>query len=76
MADVRAGRAVLGLPGIDRTLVLIDGQGIVLDVAGQSAPPDAVGPVLSFPGDVPTRPPARRPDPRLQRDDAPRQGLA
>jgi environmental stress-induced protein Ves len=55
MARVEAGGPFSSFAGIDRTLSVLEGEGIVLDIAGQ--PParlTADSPPLAFPGDVPT----------------------
>ncbi|RWD79576.1 HutD family protein [Mesorhizobium sp.] len=55
MARVETGGPFSSFAGIDRTLAVLEGEGIVLDIAGQPASrlTTASAP-LSFPGDVPT----------------------
>ncbi|RRI01318.1 HutD family protein [Mesorhizobium tamadayense] len=55
MARVETSGPFSGFAGIDRTLSVLEGEGIVLDIAGR--PPTrltAASAPLSFPGDVPT----------------------
>jgi hypothetical protein len=55
MARVEAGGPFSSFAGIDRTLSVLEGEGIVLDIAGQ--PParlTTASAPLAFPGDVPT----------------------
>ena len=54
MADVEADGAFSRFPGVDRTLVVVEGGGIELDVEGSSTLLDRSAPKLSFPGDAPT----------------------
>jgi environmental stress-induced protein Ves len=55
IAEVDADSEFSRFPGIDRSLVVLDGAGMVLDVEGQgSATLTADGPPLAFPGDVAT----------------------
>jgi len=55
MARVEAGGPFSSFAGIDRTLSVLEGDGIVLDIAGRSASRlTAASAPLSFPGDVPT----------------------
>jgi len=55
MARVEAGGPFSSFAGIDRTLCVLEGQGIVLDIAG-GAPAEltAASAPFSFPADVPT----------------------
>jgi environmental stress-induced protein Ves len=56
MARVEGGGPFSGFAGVDRTLAVLEGEGIVLDIAGH--PPAEVTGVsapLSFPADVPTQ---------------------
>ncbi|BCG95179.1 HutD/Ves family protein [Mesorhizobium sp. 131-2-1] len=55
MARIEAGGAFSSFAGIDRTLCVLEGQGIVLDIAG-GAPAEltAASAPFSFPADVPT----------------------
>ena len=55
VADVASDGPFSIFPEIDRTLVVVEGAGIEIDVAGQSRRLDAVSPLLSFPGDAPTQ---------------------
>ena len=55
MARVEGGGPFSGFAGVDRTLAVLEGEGIVLDIAGR--PPAEVTKAstpLSFPADVPT----------------------
>jgi environmental stress-induced protein Ves len=55
MARVEGGGPFSGFAGVDRTLAVLEGEGIVLDIAGR--PPAEVtraSAPLSFPADVPT----------------------
>ncbi len=55
MARVEGGGPFSGFAGVDRTLAVLEGEGIVLDIAGQ--PParlTGASAPLSFPADVPT----------------------
>ncbi|RWL49251.1 MAG: HutD family protein [Mesorhizobium sp.] len=55
MARVEASGPFSSFAGIDRTLSVLEGEGIILDIAGQ--PPARLTPAsapLAFPGDVPT----------------------
>ncbi|AZO08411.1 MULTISPECIES: HutD family protein [unclassified Mesorhizobium] len=55
MARVETGGPFSSFSGIDRTLSVLEGEGIVLDIAGR--PPQRLtgaSAPLSFPGDVPT----------------------
>ncbi|RWL97209.1 MAG: HutD family protein [Mesorhizobium sp.] len=55
MARVETGGPFSSFAGIDRTLAVLEGEGIVLDIAGQPPSPlTTVSMPLSFPGDVPT----------------------
>jgi len=51
MADVASDGPFSLFPGIDRTLILVEGDGIELDVEGIAHPLDRVSPKLSFSGD-------------------------
>ncbi|WP_445503281.1 HutD/Ves family protein [Microvirga sp. G4-2] len=51
MADVASDGPFSVFPGIDRTLVVIEGNGIELDVEGIAYPLDEASPKLSFSGD-------------------------
>ena len=51
MADVASDGPFSSFPGIDRTLIVIEGDGIELDVEGIVYPLDAANPKLSFSGD-------------------------
>ena len=51
MADVASDGPFSLFPGIDRTLILVEGDGIELDVEGIAYPLDRVSPKLSFSGD-------------------------
>ncbi len=55
MADVASDGPFSTFPEIDRTLIVVEGAGIEIEVAGQSHRLDSTSPLLSFPGDVPTR---------------------
>jgi len=55
MARVETSGPFSSFAGIDRTLSVLEGEGIVLDIAGQSpARLTSASAPLSFPGDVPT----------------------
>jgi environmental stress-induced protein Ves len=55
MARVEGGGPFSGFAGVDRTLAVLEGEGIVLDIAGRSpAKVTAASAPLSFPADVPT----------------------
>lgn len=54
MADVASDGPFSNFPEIDRTLLLIEGAGIEIEVAGHSHRLDPASPLLAFPGDVPT----------------------
>ncbi|MDX8461885.1 HutD/Ves family protein [Mesorhizobium humile] len=55
MAKVETSGPFSSFAGIDRTLSVLEGEGIVLDIAGQPpAPLTTASPPLAFPGDVPT----------------------
>jgi len=51
MADVASDGPFSAFPGIDRTLVLVEGEGIELDVEGVTYRLDRTSPKLSFSGD-------------------------
>ncbi len=51
MADVASDGPFSLFPGIDRTLILVEGNGIELDVEGIAYPLDRASPKLSFSGD-------------------------
>jgi hypothetical protein len=51
MADVASDGPFSVFPGIDRTLILVEGDGIDLDVEGIVYPLDRTSPKLSFSGD-------------------------
>ena len=51
MADVASDGPFSSFPGIDRTLIVVEGEGIELDVEGIVYPLDAANPKLSFSGD-------------------------
>ena len=55
MARVEGGGPFSGFAGVDRTLAVLEGEGIVLDIAGRT-PAEVTGASapLSFPADVPT----------------------
>ncbi|MER8582750.1 HutD family protein [Mesorhizobium sp. M1423] len=56
MALVEGGGPFSGFPGVDRTLALLEGEGMVLDIAGR--PPVEITKAsapLAFPADVPTQ---------------------
>jgi uncharacterized protein len=55
MADVASDGPFSNFPGIERTLILVEGAGIEIEVAGASHRLDPASPLLSFPGDVPTK---------------------
>ena len=56
MARVEGGGPFSGFAGVDRTLAVLEGEGIVLDIAGQSpATLTRASAPLSFPADVPTQ---------------------
>ena len=55
MARVEGGGPFSGFAGVDRTLALLEGEGIVLDIADRpSARLTGASAPLSFPADVPT----------------------
>lgn len=55
MANVESSGPFSSFAGIDRTLSVLEGEGIVLDIAGQpSARLTTASAPLAFPGDVPT----------------------
>jgi uncharacterized protein len=55
MARVEAGGPFSSFAGVDRTLVVLEGQGIVLDIAGRApAELTRASAPFSFPADVPT----------------------
>jgi environmental stress-induced protein Ves len=51
MADVEADGPFSAFPGIDRTLIVVEGAGLELDVEGASTRLDTSSPKLSFSGD-------------------------
>ncbi len=51
MADVASDGPFSIFPGIDRTLIVVEGNGIELEVGGVSHRLDAASPALSFSGD-------------------------
>lgn len=51
MADVASDGPFSLFPGIDRTLIVVEGSGIELDVEGIAYPLDTASPKLSFSGD-------------------------
>ncbi|WP_262299608.1 HutD/Ves family protein [Microvirga sesbaniae] len=51
MADVASDGPFSLFPGIDRTLIVVEGEGIALDLEGVSYLLDRDTPTLSFPGD-------------------------
>ena len=51
MADVASDGPFSAFPGIDRTLIVVEGDGIELDVEGIAYPLDKASPKLSFSGD-------------------------
>lgn len=56
MARVEAAGPFSQFPGVDRTLSILEGEGIVLDITDRvSAHLDGTSEPLSFPADVPTR---------------------
>lgn len=55
MADVASDGPFSNFPEIDRTLILVEGAGIDIEVAGEAHRLDPASPLLAFPGDVPTR---------------------
>ena len=56
MARVASSGPFSGFAGVDRTLAVLEGEGIVLDIAGQSpATLTRASAPLSFPADVPTQ---------------------
>jgi uncharacterized protein len=55
MADVASDGPFSNFPAIDRTLIVVEGAGIEVEVAGTSHRLDPQSPLLSFPGDVPTQ---------------------
>ena len=54
MADVETDGPFSAFPGVDRTLIVVEGAGLELDVEGASYRLDASSPKLSFSGDDPT----------------------
>ena len=52
MAEVASDGPFSAFPGVDRTLTLLDGAGIVLDFAGVPVRLDPGAPPLSFPGEA------------------------
>ena len=54
MADVEADGPFSAFAEVDRTLVLLQGKGIMLDIGGTPHRLDAASPLISFPGDAPT----------------------
>ncbi|TPI41139.1 HutD family protein [Mesorhizobium sp. B3-1-9] len=55
MARVETSGPFSSFAGIDRTLSVLEGEGIILDIAGQPPAPLTMASVpLAFPGDVPT----------------------
>ncbi len=52
-AVVRADGPFSLFPGYDRTLIVVDGDGMALDVDGRATTLDALGDPFVFPGDVP-----------------------
>ncbi|MER9022083.1 HutD family protein [Mesorhizobium sp. M0815] len=56
MALVEGGGPFSGFPGVDRTLALLEGEGMVLDIAGRPPVEITKAPApLAFPADVPTQ---------------------
>ncbi|MGO4386004.1 HutD family protein [Microvirga sp. 2YAF29] len=55
MADVASDGPFSSFPEIDRTLIVVEGAGIEIEMAGISHRLDPASPLLSFPGDVPTQ---------------------
>ncbi|AZN99264.1 HutD family protein [Mesorhizobium sp. M9A.F.Ca.ET.002.03.1.2] len=56
MARVESGGPFSGFAGVDRTLAVLEGEGVVLDIAGRSAATvTRASAPLSFPADVPTQ---------------------
>jgi uncharacterized protein len=51
MADVASDGPFSVFPGIDRTLIVVEGEGIELEVEGVAYPLDKASPKLSFSGD-------------------------
>ena len=51
MADLAADGPFSSFPGIDRTLIVLEGEGLELDVSGESYQLDKRSPKLSFSGD-------------------------
>ena len=51
MADVETDGPFSAFPGVDRTLIVVEGAGLELDVEGASYRLDASSPKLSFSGD-------------------------
>ncbi len=51
MADVASDGPFSAFPGVDRTLIVVEGAGLELDVEGASYRLDASSPKLSFSGD-------------------------
>ncbi len=54
MADVAAAGPFSTFPGVDRTLVLIEGEALDVEVAGITHRLDATVPALTFPGEART----------------------
>lgn len=55
VATVASDGPFSAFPGVDRSLWLLDGQGMRLDVAGQEVLLDAPGTRFDFPGEAPIR---------------------
>ncbi|RWQ35890.1 MAG: HutD family protein [Mesorhizobium sp.] len=56
MARVESGGPFSAFAGVDRTLAVLEGEGIILDIAGRpTATVTKVSAPLSFPADVPTQ---------------------
>ncbi|RUU45079.1 HutD family protein [Mesorhizobium sp. M6A.T.Ce.TU.002.03.1.1] len=56
MARVESGGPFSAFAGVDRTLAVLEGEGIILDIAGRpAATVTKVSAPLSFPADVPTQ---------------------
>jgi uncharacterized protein len=56
MARVENGGPFSGFAGVDRTLAVLEGEGIILDIAGRpAATVTRASAPLSFPADVPTQ---------------------
>lgn len=54
MADLAGDGPFSAFPGIDRVLLLLDGEGVVLTIDGGSPRALPVGEAIAFPADVPT----------------------